>query len=64
MVQHELNVCCLNPFTPSCPNEAERLIEMKWPVLTMGSVVIQWVTYRLEEASEVVCFCREAIALD
>jgi hypothetical protein len=30
----------------------------------MGGVVILWVTYRLEEASEVVCFYQEVIALD
>jgi hypothetical protein len=48
----------------AAPNDPELLNEIKWRGLTMGDEEVLWGAYRREKASEVVCPCREVIALD
>jgi hypothetical protein len=48
----------------AAPNDPELLNEIKRRGLTMGDEEVLWGAYRREKASEVVCPCREVIALD
>jgi hypothetical protein len=52
------------PLPRAAPNDTELLNEMKPRGLTTGDGEVLWGEYRREMASEVVCPCREVIALD